>query len=168
MGFGNNAHLPTITPIPQPAYSGQWPGRDRPRGFQQVLLKCLTGSGRLPRTSPSEASRTTYPRKRGGSTPPQPPPPATNPAQAAAWGSMLGPTHCWLWPMTAFRHNTGSSLGASLGRLGPVQTTDSRSRWPSQPSLFRSQTVLCLYPQGRNTLCSRLLHLPPFGKGLDS
>lgn len=74
----------------------------------------------------------------------------------------------WLWPLTALRHNPGSSLAVSLGRLSAVQTTDNRFQGPSQPNLFRSQMVLCLYSQGRSILCSQLPHLPPFGKCLDS
>lgn len=58
----------------------------------------------------------------------------------------------WLWPLTALRHNPGSSLAVSLGRLSAVQTMDNRFQGPSQPNLFRSQTALCLYSQGRSIL----------------
>lgn len=82
-----------------------------------------------------------------------------SPALVAAGSPRQSPTRR-LRPMTALRHNRGSSLGASLGSLSTVQTMDTRLQWSSQPSLFRSQTVLCLHSQGGNILCSQP-HVPP-------
>lgn len=102
------------------------------QGLRQVLSLGLTSVWHLLGTSLSVAQRPTEPRKSSG-----------GPGQAAACSPMLDPAALAL-ASDSFRHNPGSSLAVSLGRLSAVQTMDNRFQGPPNQT-FLGHRRCCVY-----------------------